>query len=219
MMSGIDRMLLGGLGGLMLLGGTLAGEAGSESAAEEILVLLRSDDGLELADGVLTLMGSPVTATVIEHHENGILKRSEEWVDGRRHGSSISWHSNAQVNELRTWLEGRKEGQHMGWYADGTLRFDYRYAHGLLEGNALEWYPSGILYRDFNYVAGQESGTQRMWSLDGSLRANYVVREGRRFGLIGSKGCTGEPVDAAALFLDQDADAGDRTPAEERGAQ
>jgi hypothetical protein len=32
-------------------------------------------------------------------------------------------------------------------------------------------------------------GQQRMWWPDGTLRANYVVRDGRRYGLLGAKGC------------------------------
>ncbi len=190
-MSRFNRIALGGLGGLMLLGSGLPGE----SANDDAIVLMRNNPALELHDGVLSLMGSPVTATLIEVHESGVLKRSEQWVAGRRHGSSTGWYSNAQMSELRVYGDGRKKGRHMGWYSDGTLRFDYRYERGVLEGSAREWYPSGVLYRDFNYLAGHESGSQRTWSIDGSLRANYVVRDGRRFGPIGSKGCTGEPVE------------------------
>ena len=39
------------------------------------------------------------------------------------------------------------------------------------------------------YVDGKEAGAQRMWNEDGTLRANYVIKEGRRFGLLGSKPC------------------------------
>lgn len=203
MMSTFNRMALGGLSGLMLLGGALPGEPAARDASAAVLILEWDNPSLEMADGILSLFDSPVTATLVEHYADGALKRSEAWVDGRRHGSSVSWYGNGQMNELRVYVDGRKEGQHMGWYADGTLHFDYDFRLGLHEGNALEWYPSGILYRDFNYAAGQESGPQRMWNVDGSLRANYVVRDGRRFGLIGAKGCTGEPVDASTLYADE----------------
>jgi len=58
-----------------------------------------------------------------------------------------------------------------------------------MEGVAREWYRCGALYRETNYRAGQEEGLQRMWWPDGTLRANYVVRDGRRFGLLVAKGC------------------------------
>ena len=44
-------------------------------------------------------------------------------------------------------------------------------------------------YREFTYAAGKEAGPPRMWYPDGSLRASYVVKDGRRYGLMGSKGC------------------------------
>ena len=34
-----------------------------------------------------------------------------------------------------------------------------------------------------------------MWQEDGTARANYVVREGRRYGLMGAKGCVGDGPD------------------------
>jgi antitoxin component YwqK of YwqJK toxin-antitoxin module len=63
----------------------------------------------------------------------------------------------------------------------------------------LDWFPDGTLYKQFRYEHGHESGAQRMWYVDGSVRANYVVRDGRRYGLIGAKGCVSDaPVVAAS---------------------
>jgi antitoxin component YwqK of YwqJK toxin-antitoxin module len=192
-MSTIRRVVFAGLSGLMLLGASIPRAATPEGA----LILEGTDAELAMENGVLMRSGVPVTATLTERYESGALKRTEEWVDGRRDGRSVSWYESGQVNEERTYAAGRKQGRHLGWYADGTRRFDDVFELGLLRGQALEWYPDGTPYRDFTYDAGQESGRQRMWNVDGSLRANYVVREGRRFGLLGSKGCTGELVDTA----------------------
>jgi hypothetical protein len=192
-MSTIRRVVVVGLSGLMLLGASIPREATPEVA----LILERTDPELALDDGVLMRSGVAVPATVVERYESGAPKRTEDWVDGRRDGASVSWYENGQMNEARSYRDGRKEGRHRGWYADGTRRFDYVFELGRLRGQALEWYPSGTLYRDFTYDAGHESGRQQMWNVDGTLRANYVVVEGRRFGLLGSKGCTGELVDAS----------------------
>jgi antitoxin component YwqK of YwqJK toxin-antitoxin module len=40
-----------------------------------------------------------------------------------------------------------------------------------------------------NYEAGIEVGQQRQWYDDGSVRSNYVMKNGRRFGLLGTKNC------------------------------
>lgn len=103
----------------------------------------------------------------------------------------VKRYPDGSVEWERHYVRGREEGVSLGWWEDGTPHFRYVFADGLLEGEALEWYPDGTLYRDFHYAAGKESGSQRMWYPDGTLRANYVVVDGRRYGRIGSKGCTG----------------------------
>ena len=41
----------------------------------------------------------------------------------------------------------------------------------------------------FHYKNGKEVGSQRLWKADGSIKANYEVVGGERFGLIGLKKC------------------------------
>jgi antitoxin component YwqK of YwqJK toxin-antitoxin module len=48
---------------------------------------------------------------------------------------------------------------------------------------------------DFNYKNGKETGSQRLWKPDGSIKANYEVVNGERFGLIGLKKCYTVTVD------------------------
>jgi antitoxin component YwqK of YwqJK toxin-antitoxin module len=60
-----------------------------------------------------------------------------------------------------------------------------------MDGVAREWSREGKLLSEFHFVAGHEAGQQRMWNDDGSIRSNYVVRDGRRYGLIGAMGCSG----------------------------
>jgi antitoxin component YwqK of YwqJK toxin-antitoxin module len=102
-----------------------------------------------------------------------------------------SWYSNGALKSERRYVDGREDGVHDGWYEDGRPRFHYRYVRGVMEGEATEWYPTGQPFTRFHYRAGQEQGRQQMWTTDGVLRANYVVVDGRRFGLMGSAGCKG----------------------------
>ncbi len=53
-----------------------------------------------------------------------------------------------------------------------------------------QWYRSGKLYSLFEYNnAGQPEGAQQLWYEDGSVKSNYVVKDNRRFGFLGAKGC------------------------------
>jgi antitoxin component YwqK of YwqJK toxin-antitoxin module len=104
--------------------------------------------------------------------------------------ADTAWYANGRVAEVRRYdARGRETGEHRGWWEDGTRRFAFEYAAGLMHGRALEWFRDGRVYRDFHYEAGHEAGLQRMWFADGTLRASYVVRDGRRYGLMGAKGC------------------------------
>lgn len=99
------------------------------------------------------------------------------------------WHPNGQRAEERGWRGSHEEGVHRGWWPDGHARFAYTYHDGLLQGESREWFASGALWRDQQYDAGHESGLQRMYWEDGRVRASFVVQNGRRFGLLGAKGC------------------------------
>jgi antitoxin component YwqK of YwqJK toxin-antitoxin module len=111
------------------------------------------------------------------------------YCEGKEEGVSRKWYNNKQLKETRFYHAGRKEGEHFGWYPNGIHRFIYHYNNDLFHGNVKEWSANGTLYRDFNYAYGYEAGLQKMWESDGRLKANYEVREGRKYGLTGSKNC------------------------------
>ena len=103
----------------------------------------------------------------------------------------VSRYADGALREVRSYRAGREVGVHRGYWPSGAPRFEYEYRDGLMHGRAREWHEGGGQYREARYVRGHEEGAQRMWSADGSLRASYVVRDGRRFGFIGAVGCTG----------------------------
>jgi hypothetical protein len=94
-----------------------------------------------------------------------------------------------QAASERRYVEDRAEGRHAGWWENGAQRFEFTYRDGVMEGVGREWFVDGRLYRVTHYRHGQEEGAQQMWWPDGTLRASYVVHDGRRFGLLGAKGC------------------------------
>lgn len=91
--------------------------------------------------------------------------------------------------ETRSYIQEMKTGVHRGFWEDGKPRFEYVFENGEHQGSAKEWYQNGKPYREFHYDKGYEEGSQKMWWENGVIRANYVVKHGRRFGLIGLKLC------------------------------
>lgn len=88
-------------------------------------------------------------------------------------------------------LNGELDGDVRGWYADGSPAYRYHFVSGVSEGLQEQWYPSGQPLTRFHHHAGHEAGQQQMWNADGTIRSNYVIKGGRRFGLLGTMGCSG----------------------------
>lgn len=101
--------------------------------------------------------------------------------------------------------EGRFEnsmpmGLHRTWWPDGTMQSESHYLGGIPEGMSRTWYASGSAYEEHRYKLGQEFGAQKVWFEDRRLKANYEVRNGRRYGNFGAIGCIGGDKPKAPQF-------------------
>jgi antitoxin component YwqK of YwqJK toxin-antitoxin module len=75
------------------------------------------------------------------------------------------------------------------YWENGKMRLFAQYRNGNYHGKVYEWAPNGKMYHMGNYENGQESGLQKLYYENGKIRANYVVHNGRKFGLAGTKNC------------------------------
>ena len=177
-------VILLGLFGLPLLGLTMLGC--ESTPAREIAI---DDPRLAEREGLLYLDDLPYSGQIVTLYPDRTIARREGYRDGRRDDTAWVFGASGQLLEERVYRDGRKIARHRGWYEDGSRRFDYTFVDDRHEGSAREWYPDGRLYRNFTYVAGHEEGRQVMYDEAGIMRANYVVRNGRRYGSIGTKPC------------------------------
>lgn len=104
-------------------------------------------------------------------------------------GWQKKWYDNKQLAEQRTYVDGEKEGIQQAWWPDGKPKFIYTAINDIYTGELKEWNAAGLLNKDFYYVNGQEEGSEKMWWDDGTVRANYVIRKGKKYGLLGIKIC------------------------------
>ena len=111
------------------------------------------------------------------------------YLNGLEEGLSKKWYPNKQISEIRMYRQGKKIGIHKGYYENGNPKFEYHFIQGEHHGIAKEWYENGQDYKIFHYNMGYEEGSQKAWWQNGVIRANYVVKNGRRYGLIGLKLC------------------------------
>ena len=122
-------------------------------------------------------------------YANGDTQTTVSYLNGLEEGFTRKWYPNKQLAEERLYVDGKKEGVHKAWWGDGRPKFIFDVSNDEYVGELKEWYPSGLLAKDFHYEKGQEEGSERLWWDDGSVRANYVVKKGKKYGLIGIKLC------------------------------
>ena len=91
--------------------------------------------------------------------------------------------------EKRYFNKGVKVGVMKNWWENGQLQSEYHFNNGEYDGTCREWNFGGVLIREMNYENGYEKGSQKQWYDNGSYRSNYVIRDGRRYGLLGTKNC------------------------------
>ena len=113
----------------------------------------------------------------------------EGYINGKLNGVCKKWFSNKQLMEVRLYDNGKKYGKQVAYWANGNKRFEFIAKNDAYEGEMREWTYDGKLFHLANFVNGQEEGTQKMWYDNGKIRANYVIRQGKRYGLLGTKNC------------------------------
>lgn len=163
------------------------------SSSGPLLQIEAKDPGLSFANGLRLFNNQPFTGAVVEYDDRHKLRAKEAFQYGKQEGVSQQWYANGQLAESRFYADNRKTGRHQGWWPNGARRFDYTFDNGIPVGHHQRWFENGQPFCSFHYDAeGHEEGTQTMWYENGKIKANFTVRNGRRFGLLGAKGCAGK---------------------------
>jgi antitoxin component YwqK of YwqJK toxin-antitoxin module len=131
----------------------------------------------------------PFTGIVYSLHNSNDTAYTFSYANGYEDGVHTKWFTDRKLAEVRTWKQGKKHGPQNAWWDNGQKQFSFVAENDMYTGNYREWTREGALIKDFNYVNGQEEGSQRLYNPDGSIRSNYVITNGRRYGLLGTKNC------------------------------
>jgi antitoxin component YwqK of YwqJK toxin-antitoxin module len=134
--------------------------------------------------------GKQFSGMLFVRYKNKQFKEKRNYKRGVLHGNQTKWYSDGGKYSERYYVHGVKTGIHQGWWKNGRQKFEFHFNNeGEHDGISNEWFENGIPFKLFHYKNGQEDGSQKMFKPDGSIRANYIVIEGDRFGLIGLKKC------------------------------
>ena len=123
----------------------------------------------------------------LQHEKDTLALKS--YFNGVQEGFQKEWYSNGKIKEERFYINGKKEAVQRGWWPNGKPRFYFTAYNDEYAGQFKEWMENGLLVKWFHYQNGKEEGSQKLWWSDGKIRANYVIKQGRKFGLLGYRIC------------------------------
>lgn len=124
------------------------------------------------------LFNNSIDTSELATYSNGLLD-----------GASRKWYSKNQLLEKRYYELGKKNGLQVSYWPNGKKRFEFTAVDNKYEGKLEEWDQKGLLTHLANFKDGQENGVQKMWYENGNIRSNYIIKNGRRYGLLGTKNC------------------------------
>ena len=147
------------------------------------------DQGFVFHQDTLYYKDEKFSGHVFDLYPNKDTAFTGGYINGLEEGMHKKWYPNKQLSEQRLYHNGKKVGKHLGYWEDGKPKFEMSFENREFQGIVREWYKTGQLYKFFHYEKGYEQGSQKMWWENGVIRANYEVRNGRRYGLVGLKLC------------------------------
>lgn len=150
---------------------------------------LKSAKDIEIINDVVFLNDKPFSGYLYDLYPNKDTLCVEGYSNGKLSGHFRKWYPNKQLMEDRWYVDGAKNGKQIGYWDNGNKRFDFIAQNDAYEGELKEWDNKGRLSHWGNFKNGQEEGAQKMWYDTGKIRANYVIRNGKRYGLLGTKNC------------------------------
>lgn len=111
------------------------------------------------------------------------------YAQGKEHGVWRKFYPSGKLKEERFFKNGKKVDALIAWWENGNKQLYYFFVDDEYEGTCKEWNVEGRLVKVMNYKKGHEDGPQQWWYDNGKVKANYVIQDGRRYGLLGTKNC------------------------------
>lgn len=112
------------------------------------------------------------------------------YTEGKADGEWKRFYEHHLLLERRFYKNGAKTGKMETWWPNGKLQKQYFFKDDEYQGTCREWNQNGQLIQEMNYENGYEVGMQKMFYDNGKVRCNYLMINGRRYGLLGTKNCT-----------------------------
>ena len=129
-----------------------------------------------------------MSGTITESFASGNIHHVSNYFQGKEEGWQYTYYDNGKPFDKRYYHTGEKDSVHTGWWENGNVRFEYHFKDGNYNGDFKEWYETGELGKHIHYVNGVDDWG-KAWRQNGKLYMNFIVKDGRRYGLNNSNLC------------------------------
>jgi antitoxin component YwqK of YwqJK toxin-antitoxin module len=177
----------------LIVGGLLGCDTGyryNYAAYSPPVLLNSSEQQAMLQNGLLIIDHQPFSGTLFTLFP-GTSDTAEicRYLEGKEHGEWKKNYPSNKIREKRYYNQGQKTGEYIVWWENGRKQLQYFFEADEYEGACKEWSETGFLNKLMHYKRGHEEGHQQWWYDNGKIKANYIIKDGRRFGLLGTKNC------------------------------
>lgn len=116
-----------------------------------------NDPDIVKRDGLTFLAHStePLTADVMEWHENGQPYTQFTVIEGKVEGLWRRWHENGQLKEEVNVVNDKREGLYRRWHENGQLDSEVNMVNDKAEGLYRRWHENGQLKEERTYANGK----------------------------------------------------------------
>ena len=162
---------------------------GCDKPNEDLLISYSNSD-LDLFKSTVSYQGRLLNGTVYQNHEgSSIVHFTQKYFKGLKNGVWKKYYPDGSLKEVRKYKMGKKEGSFIGYYPNGAHNFIFQFNDGEYNGTNKIWARNGILIEESNFKNGYEEGAQKRWYNNGKMKSNYIIKNNRRYGLLGTQNC------------------------------
>ncbi len=156
----------------------------------KLQLVSNTDTSLHFNNGIVYYKNNLFSGTVYTLYNNSKdTAEIRNYLLGKEDGVWKNFYPNHSLKEIREFKNGKKVGKMKAYWDNKNVMIKCFFEDDEYDGLYKEWNRNGTVIRNMNYVKGHEEGSQQMFYDNGKVRSNYIIKEGKRFGLLGTKNC------------------------------
>lgn len=123
-----------------------------------------------------------IHGTFISYNSNGTVESKSEFIHGQHaDGACNHYDENGNPTREHSYLNGKYDGKYVDYFPNGKIEREETYANGHTIGESKTYYDTGTLKYVFRYDSeGKEDGVRERYNKDGVLTSKETFVKGRQ---------------------------------------